>query len=130
MRELLGDLGFRHTKEEVLEPAARVPGTPNRRLGQNPRGAATAMVVGAKLGFEERYLCVLGGSPAPSYIGGGAGGQGEGVESLPNSSWVVRRLGEEGLPPQLGFTSFSSFPLSKFSRLTFQFSYLTFQTRI
>ena len=28
MRELLGDLGFRHTKEERLEPAARVPGTP------------------------------------------------------------------------------------------------------
>ena len=41
------------------------------------------MVVGAKLGFEERYLCVLGGSPAPPYIGGG--GAPRGGESLPNS---------------------------------------------
>ena len=88
------------------------------------------MVVGAKLGFEERYLCVLGGSPAPPYIGGGAGGQGEGGDSLPNSAWRGRRRLEEGFPPQLGFPLPPLFHFPIFSRLTFQTSYLTFQTRI
>ena len=36
MRELLGDLGFRHTKEEVLEPAARVSGTPKSAARAKP----------------------------------------------------------------------------------------------
>ena len=85
------------------------------------------MVVGAKLGFEERYLCVLGGSPSPPYIGGGAGGQGEGGESLPNSAWVVRRLGEEDSLPNsvshsLLFSTFQNLPFDfQTSRLTFQF---------
>ena len=121
MRELLGDLGFRHTKEEGLESAARVPGTPSRRLGKNPRGAVAAMVVGAKLGFEERYLCRLGGSPAPPYIGGGAG-RPRGGRGVPP------QLGLEGAPPVGGGNSSPTrfapsflFPsLSCFSRLTFK----------
>ena len=57
MRELLGDLGFRPTKEEVLEPAARVQGAPSRRLGQNPRGGGGYGGL-QLLGFEVRDLCV------------------------------------------------------------------------
>ena len=65
MRELLGDLGFRHTKEEVLEPAARVWGTPSRRLGQPWEVAAAAGGGGANLGFWRRGTCVLGGAALP-----------------------------------------------------------------
>ena len=36
MRELLGDLKFRHTKEERLEPATRVLGTPKSAARAKP----------------------------------------------------------------------------------------------
>ena len=108
MRELLGDLGFRHTKEEVLEPAARVWGTPSRRLEQKTLGGGGGYGGQQLLGFEERDLCVLGGSPAPPYIGGGAG-RTRGGESLPNSAWRWKG-GGGGTPPQLGFLLFLHFP--------------------
>ena len=105
MREILGNLGFRSTKEGA-RPAARVCPRRRRRVALGGGGYGGLQL----LGFEVRDLCVLGGSPTPTYIGGGAGGQGEGGESLPNSAWVVRRLGEEGLPPQLGFNLLLLFP--------------------
>ena len=53
----LDDLGFRHTEEEVLEPAARAWWCPSRRQGEPWEAAAAAGGGGAKLGFRGRNLC-------------------------------------------------------------------------
>src|SRR4051812_14410362 len=88
------------------------------------------MVVGAKLGFGGEVLVCSRREPCPSLYRwrGRRPRGGSGVPPQLVLGGVPAWGG--GLPPQLGFTSSSSFPLSKFSRLTFQFSYLTFQTRI
>ena len=72
MRELLGDLGFRHTKEEVLGPAARV------------------RVWWGKVCLE--------GPPCPSFYRWEGTAKGEGV--LPQVGFLGRRWREEDFLPK------------------------------
>src|SRR4051812_46805108 len=111
MSEILDVLGFRHVEEEAW-PGARAARRRRLDLGRRQQVAAPAARV-----CRERERC-LGGSPAPPYIGGGAG-RPRGREWSPSPT----RLG--GAPAWGGGTpSPSRFqtppPLSENCRLTFK----------
>src|SRR3954462_12512394 len=108
MREILDDLGLRHA-EEGAWPAARVA---RRRLDLGRRRRQQVAAPAARV--WRRGSCVsLGGSPAPPYIGGGAGRPRGGRGVPPQLGLGGRRRLEEGTPPQLGFPLllFSSFQI-------------------
>src|SRR3954462_5848606 len=96
MRESLGDLGFRRTKEGA-RPAARV--WPRRRRRVALGGGYGGRRLG--LGLRGRGGVSLEGQPCPSLYRWRGRAKGRGVP--PQLGLQVGRRWREGSPPQVGF---------------------------